>query len=77
MKNDLTLIVNTKLRNVGIYGALWEFYTTIHDSPSSKFKPFVVRAKFKAMLPKDVVANIRSVLEVPASVKDVDAEEFP
>lgn len=75
MKNDLTLIVNTKLRNVGIYGAMWEFYTAIHDSPSAKFKPFVVRAKFKHMLPEHVRENIRGVLEIPVSVKD--DPEFP
>lgn len=68
MKNDLTLIVNTKLRASGVFSAMWEFYTTIHESEASKFKPFVVRAKFKHMLDKHIVDNIRNVLAVPVSM---------
>lgn len=72
MKNDLTLTVNTKLRSTGVWAAMWEFSTTINDSPASKFKPFVVRAKFKHMLDERVRENIRSVMEVPVSVSDED-----
>ena len=76
MKNTLTIPVNTKLRGIGIWAAMWEWQTGIYET--SKYKPFVIRSRFKCLLDPLVRDNIRGVLAVPVSAKDGDeGEEFP
>ena len=72
MKNDLTLTVNTKLRSTGVWAAMWEFSTAVHDSPNSKFKPFVVRAKFKHMLDERVREKVMEEAEEVCTAKGHD-----
>lgn len=74
MNSDITMVINGKLKQTGVYSAVWEFYSEITQNPNAKYHPFVVRARFKGMLDPVVVENIRNAMSVPVSVRDESEE---
>ncbi len=75
--NDVGITVNNKLKRTGLYSGLWELSTELGAAgKKSANRPFVIRARFKGVLDPIVVDNIKSVMSVPASVKD-EGDEFP
>lgn len=64
---DIGLIIKTKLAKTGIFSGVWEFYTELSKANSRGNRTQIIRAKFKELLPEDVVASIISAIGTPSN----------